>query len=157
MSPQPCRDHGVLGSIAGTHCDGSTKSLSENPGALAPPGPASPMILNKWPSAKQMRLAEKLYPAHSTAFSPLFLIRRPAPSPRSNHATRFTTSRSPTESLGRTAFQTHVTRAVEVSPAQPCQLPIGLLYAGGCCGVVKEAVDDHGPAAPSYSARTRQV
>src|SRR5262249_58020129 len=127
MSPQPCRDHGVLGSIAGTHCDGSTKSLSENPGALAPPGPASPMILNKWPSAKQMRLAEKLYPAQSTALSPPFLIRRPAPCPRSSQTTRFTTSRSPTESVGRTAFQTHVTSAVADRPGQACQLPIGFV------------------------------
>jgi len=41
---------------------------------------------------KQMRAAAKLLPCHET-FLALFLIKRPAPPPRSSHATRFVTSK----------------------------------------------------------------
>src|SRR5205823_11257661 len=39
-----------------------------------------------------MRPAANTYPFQGTIFSPFVLMRRPAPSPRSAHATRFVTS-----------------------------------------------------------------
>src|SRR5689334_14071485 len=47
-----------------------------------------------------MRDAENEYPCQLTMFSPPFLIRRPAPSPRSAHATRFVTSNAWTSLVG---------------------------------------------------------
>src|SRR5438552_18592745 len=60
-------------------------------------------------------------------FSPPFLISKPAPSPRSNHATRFVTSRaSGPEAPGLIASCTHWDSAglSAMSALQACQLPL---------------------------------
>src|SRR5438094_9940927 len=106
------------------------------------------------PSRKQILEADRLYPCHNTTFSPLVLIKRPAPSARRSHATRLTTSRSPTELVGSTAFHTQLTRSRSLtSDAHASQLPTGP-NAGGGSGVVNDAMADHGPIHPSASART---
>src|SRR3954470_16852996 len=97
-----------------------------------------------WPSGKQMRVAEKLYPCHKTTFSPPALIRRPPPSPRKSQATRLLTSRSPTEWVGRIVFSTQPTRVPPLRPAHACQLPIEPAEAGGGSGVLNDPADDHG-------------
>src|SRR5438094_213110 len=110
------------------------------------------------PSRKQILDADRLYPCHNTTFSPPVLISRPAPSPRRSHATRLTTSRSPTEFVGRTAFHTQPTRSRSfASEAHASQLPIGVAKAGGGSGVVNDPRADHGPIQPSASARTFHV
>src|SRR5256885_10374449 len=105
-----------------------------------------------------MRDAEKLYPCQRTMFSPLVLISRPAPSPRSSHATRLVTSRSPGELVGWMTLCTHETSAglFDASAPQCSQSPKGPA-AGGGSGVMNDAAVDHAPKAPWYSARTFHV
>src|SRR6185436_1592263 len=71
-----------------------------------------------------MRPAEKLYPCHETMFSPPFLMSRPAPSPRSAHATRLVTSKPVTSSCGRIWAWMHLTSA-SLLLTSASQLPVG--------------------------------
>src|SRR5262245_18215777 len=71
-----------------------------------------------------MRPAETLKPCHDTMFSPTILVRRPARSPRSAHATRLVTSKPVTSSWGRIWAWIHWTSA-SLLFTSASQLPVG--------------------------------
>src|SRR5262245_27946479 len=102
-------------------------------------------------------------------FSPPFLIRRPAPSPRSSQATRFVTSKAPSSVRdGFTALCTHCTSASLLTVNDPhcCQFPTGPegpppAGGGGGPGAGatidrKVSVLDHGPMVSGSISRARQ-
>src|SRR6185503_169274 len=112
-----------------------------------------------------MRAAAKLKPFHATMFSPPFLIRRPAPSPRSSHAMRLVISNAPSTVWGGLTAATTHSESFCLSPVgHASQLPMGPPPppppegggATGCGAVWNDRISDHGPLVVGSNARTCQ-
>src|SRR4029450_5113113 len=110
-----------------------------------------------------MREAGNEYPCQLTMFSPPFLMRRPAPSPRSAHATRLVTSNAWTSFVGlnpRLAW-IHSTSAGLLFTSES-QLPLPGLGAGPgpgagvVFGVRKTCTTLQVPIVSASNARARQ-
>src|SRR3954464_11295305 len=95
-----------------------------------------------------MRPAAKLNPAQLTMFSPPVLISRPAPSPRSAHATHLVTSKPPSTVRAGLMWLWMQATSTPWSPAalQPTvgSAARGGAGGGGGFGVANANVTDHG-------------